>query len=820
MANPLLSFSEDLYVHTFAFCDYISLERLRTTCRRVRVIGTEPLLWLELLRHELSGTCSMLVGAERWRGTVDWRNGFKNWRRRSFAWRETQVTFDGGALPRPGPMLRQRSAPAALPAALPPPPPPLPRHAGVPPFMPRYLHRGAVVPHATPRVLHPPSAAARARRSAERVYHRVYIFGGQTASNTFLNDLWYFDVTSHMLHSPLAAAPPQLRLKQVAQPVSFTTVGRSQPGSAWPEPRAAHSLTAHRGSVVLFGGVGRSNQFFSDTWLLQWRGATDADLAGSRSVYNSDGVWTRIAEHHAPLLPPGYGHFSAALSSPSPYGSPRSTASGAAGSRSLSRSPPLLPGARVSHWERAAQEDNERSASFLAAALERSRAAGDGVATPEAAAVAATGGAVGAAQVLSDSGDSDSSEGFVTGDDAESAESEAGSDSGDSDDGSEGEGEAWDNDSADEPAARWGHTVTALGDQLLLFGGSCPGRAFNDLWLLADDLSRWLRLRAASPSPPARGGHCAAGVGTTSWARDGGGGARLFIFGGNTTETTFNDLWCLHLAPTPSPLLCGVNGFKESAMRVRWSEVQMVGPRPQPRIGHSAVVMGKQLLVFGGRDFIRRSFCRGIFMVDLEDAATQLQARETPASNCSQQRGGSGWDVAWRGADGGNARGVAERQISELTAHLTLAEQQGPLGAAAPMAAHPAMARAQGHFHRRRPQAAEAAGGVEGLRWARGRGREQAETCYVFPRIPADCAPCSRTGHMAAVLPAGGMLIFGGMGEEGFLDDAAVLDVIPCGRMRPKAAPRGAKQRVGVPPAAVGARGPLAPNGDRMCQIQ
>ena len=44
------------------------------------------------------------------------------------------------------------------------------------------------------------------------------------------------------------------------------------------------------------------------------RGATDADLAGSRSVYNSDGVWTRIAEHHAPLLPPGYGHFSAALS--------------------------------------------------------------------------------------------------------------------------------------------------------------------------------------------------------------------------------------------------------------------------------------------------------------------------------------------------------------------------------------------------------------------------------------------------------------------------------------------------------------------------
>jgi hypothetical protein len=151
----------------------------------------------------------------------------------------------------------------------------------------------------------------------------------------------------------------------------------------------------------------------------------------------------------------------------------------------------------------------------------------------------------------------------------------------------------------DAPDARWGHTATAIGGVLVLFGGSCPGEAFNDVWSMdlaepdgqddepldlpdpqggplsrqsseassfgagAGDSSprsgdvgthdawvlsqpkhksvRWHRQRVSGEPPAPRGGHSAAVVGQA-----------VFIFGGNTTPPsvrTFNDLWRLQFIP-------------------------------------------------------------------------------------------------------------------------------------------------------------------------------------------------------------------------------------------------------------------------------
>lgn len=84
------------------------------------------------------------------------------------------------------------------------------------------------------------------------------------------------------------------------------------------------------------------------------------------------------------------------------------------------------------------------------------------------------------------------------------------------------------------PAPRWAHTAVAFGGSVLLFGGSAPGTCFADLHWFDMTKMAWRRqLVASGPSPPARSGHCACALGKRS----------MFVFGGNTTQRSFNDLW-------------------------------------------------------------------------------------------------------------------------------------------------------------------------------------------------------------------------------------------------------------------------------------
>ena len=176
-----------------------------------------------------------------------------------------------------------------------------------------------------------------------------------------------------------------------------------------------------------------------------------------------------------------------------------------------------------------------------------------------------------------------------------------------------------------EPAASYAAHSTALHRP-----GSAPGRCFNDLhWF---DLSTmcWVPQHSASKSPAQRSGHCACAVDET-----------MYIFGGNTTKSSFNDLWEFHvpsvtwrqIKTTGTPPRCtrlapatrappngqppwaphGVGGWCPSYRAGRQashnpSPLHRPGKSPSGRVGHTITALGARLLVLGGREYATNYF--------------------------------------------------------------------------------------------------------------------------------------------------------------------------------------------------------------------
>ncbi len=144
------------------------------------------------------------------------------------------------------------------------------------------------------------------------------------------------------------------------------------------------------------------------------------------------------------------------------------------------------------------------------------------------------------------------------------------------------------------PKHRQGHSATEMDCGIVLFGGSYPAMALNDTWILEpqtgagtvdDDARPWfVQVQPDGPVPLPRAGHAAVTVDRR----------HLLIFGGNTSESTLApDLWCLDTA---------AGGARQ---RFAWSEVAVRGLRPSARIGHSAVVLGQSVLIYGGRNLFQ-----------------------------------------------------------------------------------------------------------------------------------------------------------------------------------------------------------------------
>ncbi|WFD42628.1 hypothetical protein MPSI1_001274 [Malassezia psittaci] len=126
------------------------------------------------------------------------------------------------------------------------------------------------------------------------------------------------------------------------------------------------------------------------------------------------------------------------------------------------------------------------------------------------------------------------------------------------------------------PVGRYGHSLSIIGSNLLIFGGQVESEFFDELWRF--DLNSlkgtptWQLIRPNSPTPARRTGHSAV------VHRE-----KLYIFGGTDGNYHYNDTWCFDF-PTQT-----------------WTELKCVGYIPAPREGHSACMVDDIMYIFGGR---------------------------------------------------------------------------------------------------------------------------------------------------------------------------------------------------------------------------
>ncbi len=119
------------------------------------------------------------------------------------------------------------------------------------------------------------------------------------------------------------------------------------------------------------------------------------------------------------------------------------------------------------------------------------------------------------------------------------------------------------------PSARYDHSLVAINGRAYLFGGMGADGLLGDLWLYDGS---WQAI-ASSGAPSARSRHAAAAAG----------GRMYLFFGQGEAGQAYNDVWVF------DPLTRG------------WQQRQPQGDWPLARYGHSAVAVGSEILIFGGR---------------------------------------------------------------------------------------------------------------------------------------------------------------------------------------------------------------------------
>jgi hypothetical protein len=207
----------------------------------------------------------------------------------------------------------------------------------------------------------------------------------------------------------------------------------------------------------------------------------------------------------------------------------------------------------------------------------------------------------------------------------------------------------------DIPPGLYGHTASLVGSKMFIFGGrGAGGVTFKDVYALDVTCWRWTRVRTTTATPCARFGHAQALV-----------GHKLVVFGGWDAARCFNDLWIFDTTtatwteprvdgkpPTPrqghSMLLLPSGGllvFGGSAARagggfefvasmgeldtetMTWGRPRVSGALPLPRAAHTAVLVGHQVVTFGGWRGVKRCVLCGVpsNMAKPADSALQHQ---------------------------------------------------------------------------------------------------------------------------------------------------------------------------------------------------
>ncbi|KAJ6235609.1 rab9 effector protein [Anaeramoeba flamelloides] len=123
-----------------------------------------------------------------------------------------------------------------------------------------------------------------------------------------------------------------------------------------------------------------------------------------------------------------------------------------------------------------------------------------------------------------------------------------------------------------QPTNRSGHSSSAIGDLIWIFGGRAEnGDYLDDLHCLDTKTNSWYNLQIEGMNPSPRAWHTANFI-----------DEQLIIYGGGCYSKTFDDVWVYELRSN------------------KWYEADVKGRQPPPRYAHSSVVIDNCIYIMGG----------------------------------------------------------------------------------------------------------------------------------------------------------------------------------------------------------------------------
>ncbi|KAL9224976.1 hypothetical protein vseg_000950 [Gypsophila vaccaria] len=123
------------------------------------------------------------------------------------------------------------------------------------------------------------------------------------------------------------------------------------------------------------------------------------------------------------------------------------------------------------------------------------------------------------------------------------------------------------------PSPRAFHVAIAIDCHMFIFGGRSGSKRLGDFWVLDTDIWQWSELTGFGDLPPARDFAAAAPIGNQ----------KIVMCGGWDGKKWLSDVYIL------------------DTISLEWTELSISGTVPPARCGHSATMVEKRLLVYGGR---------------------------------------------------------------------------------------------------------------------------------------------------------------------------------------------------------------------------
>ncbi|XP_031492319.1 protein GLUTELIN PRECURSOR ACCUMULATION 3 isoform X3 [Nymphaea colorata] len=123
------------------------------------------------------------------------------------------------------------------------------------------------------------------------------------------------------------------------------------------------------------------------------------------------------------------------------------------------------------------------------------------------------------------------------------------------------------------PCPRAFHVAVAIDCHMFVFGGRSGNKRLRDFWMLDTDIWQWTELSSYGDLPSARDFAAAAAIGNR----------KIVMYGGWDGKKWLSDVYVL------------------DTMSLEWMELSVLGSLPPPRCGHTATMIEKRMLIFGGR---------------------------------------------------------------------------------------------------------------------------------------------------------------------------------------------------------------------------